>query len=110
MLNEINLMLEPSIVKIQQSRIVKQHDSIMVVVYKLTKAAHLILLQCAHKVVNIGKIFMKKVVKLHRVLRAIVSDRDMSYIFVERFSLCFGHATELCVNLPFANCCKLMRM
>jgi hypothetical protein len=39
----------------------KQHDSIMVVVDKLTKAAHLILLKTNHKVADVFDIFVREV-------------------------------------------------
>jgi prephenate dehydrogenase len=40
-------------------RKMKQHDSIMVVVDKLTKVAHFILVNITHKETNIAKIYMK---------------------------------------------------
>jgi hypothetical protein len=39
----------------------KQHDSIMVVVDKLTKSAHFIPLKTTHKAADIADIFMKEV-------------------------------------------------
>jgi hypothetical protein len=39
-------------------RTTKQHDSIMVVVDKLTKYAHFILVKSAHKATNIAEIYM----------------------------------------------------
>jgi hypothetical protein len=39
----------------------KLHDSIMVVVDKLTKAAHFIPLKTTHKVANVADIFIKEV-------------------------------------------------
>jgi hypothetical protein len=42
-------------------RIGKQHDSIMVVVDKLTKAAHFIPLKTTHKETYVVDIFMKEV-------------------------------------------------
>jgi prephenate dehydrogenase len=41
------------------SRTMKQHDSIMVVVDKLTKAMHFIIVKTTHKETNIEKIYMK---------------------------------------------------
>jgi hypothetical protein len=58
------------------SKITKQHDSIMVVVDKLTKDAHFILVKLTHKVANITEIYMKEIVRLHGVPEAIVFDRD----------------------------------
>ena len=55
----------------------RQHDSIMVVVDKLTKAAHFIPVKSTHKTDDIAKIFMKDIFTLHGLLKAIVSDRDV---------------------------------
>ena len=40
----------------------RQHDSIMVVVEKLTKATHFIPFKSTHKTDDIAKIFMKEIV------------------------------------------------
>ena len=53
----------------------RQHDSIMVVVDKLTKASHFILVKSTPD--DIAKIFMKGIFKLHGLPKAIVSDRDV---------------------------------
>jgi hypothetical protein len=55
-------------------RISKQHDSIMVVVEKITKVAHFIPVKSAHKATNIVDIFMHKFVRFHGVPKTIVSD------------------------------------
>jgi prephenate dehydrogenase len=52
-------------------KIVKQHDSIMMVVDKLTKAAHFILVNTTHKETNIADIYMREVFRLHGVLRQL---------------------------------------
>jgi hypothetical protein len=57
----------------------KLHDLIMVVVYKLTKAAHFIPLKTTRKAANVADIFMKEVARLHRVPKTIVSDRDTKF-------------------------------
>jgi prephenate dehydrogenase len=52
-------------------RTIKHHDSIMVVVDKLTKVAHFILVKTTHKATNIAETYMKEVVKLHGVPKEI---------------------------------------
>ena len=52
----------------------RQHDSIMVVVDKLTKATHFIPVKSTHKTDDIAKIFMKEIFKLHGLPKEIVSD------------------------------------
>ena len=55
------------------------HDSIMVVINKLSKEAHFIPIKSTYKVVNITDIFMKEIFKLHGVPKAIVLDRDAKF-------------------------------
>jgi hypothetical protein len=57
----------------------RQHDSIMVVVDKLTKVSHFISFKMTHKETNIAKIYMKKIYRLHGVPNAIVSYRDSNF-------------------------------
>jgi hypothetical protein len=60
-------------------RTMKQHDSIMVVVDKLTKETHFIPIKTTHKETHIAKIYMKEVVKLHGVPKEIVSNKDPKF-------------------------------
>jgi hypothetical protein len=57
----------------------KQHDSIMVVVDKLTKASHFIPLKTTHKATYVADIFLKEVAHLHEIPKTIVSDRDSKF-------------------------------
>ena len=57
----------------------RQHDSIMVMVHKLTKATHFIPVKSTHKTDDIAKIFMKEIFKLHGLSKAIVSDIDVKF-------------------------------
>jgi hypothetical protein len=57
----------------------KQHDSIMVVVDKLTKAAHFIPLKTTHRAADVADIFLKEVARLHGITKTIVSDRDLKF-------------------------------
>jgi hypothetical protein len=57
----------------------KQHDSIMVVVDKLTKAAHFIPLKTTHGAADVADIFLKEVARLHGIPKTIVSDRDPKF-------------------------------
>jgi hypothetical protein len=61
-------------------RKMKQHDSIMVVVGKLTKAMHFIPVKTTHKETNIADIYMKEVVRLHGVPKEVVLDKDPKFI------------------------------
>jgi hypothetical protein len=57
----------------------KQHDSIMVVVNKLTKATHFILVKTTHKETNTAEIYVREVARIHGVPKAIVSDKDPKF-------------------------------
>ena len=57
----------------------RQHDSIMVVVEKLTKAAHFIPVKSTHKIDDIAKIFVRDIFKLHGLPKAIVFDLDVKF-------------------------------
>eukprot|EP00253_Pinus_taeda_P029605 PITA_29605 len=57
----------------------KNNDSIMVVVDKLSNAAHFIPVQSTYKAVKIAHIFMKNVFKLHGLPKVIISDRDVKF-------------------------------
>jgi hypothetical protein len=57
----------------------KQHDSIMVVVDKLTKVAHFIPLKTTHRAADVANIFLKEVARLHGIPKTIVSDRDPKF-------------------------------
>ena len=56
----------------------RQHDSIMVVVDKLTKEVHFIPVKSTYETGDIAKIFMKEIFKLHGLPKEIISDRDVS--------------------------------
>jgi hypothetical protein len=59
--------------------IVRKHDSIMVVVDKLTKTTHFILVNLNHKENNIANIYIREIAKLHGVPKTIVFDRDLKF-------------------------------
>jgi hypothetical protein len=61
------------------SRTNKQHYSIMVVVDKLTKAAHFIPVKLTHKATNIADVYMREIARLHGIPKTIVSDRDTKF-------------------------------
>jgi hypothetical protein len=64
---------------IKLPKINKQHDSIMAVVDKLTKAAHFIPVKLTHKAANIDDVYMKEIARLHGIPKTIVSDRDPKF-------------------------------
>jgi len=53
----------------------KQRDFVMVVVDKLTKESHFILVKTTHKETHIAKIYKKELARIHGVPKTIVSER-----------------------------------
>jgi transposase InsO family protein len=79
----------------------KQHDSIMVVVDKLTKGAHFIPVKTTHKETNIADIYMKEVARIHGVPKAIVSDRDPKFTSNFLKGLFKGFGTNLDLSTSY---------
>ena len=55
----------------------KQHDSIMVIVDKLSKETHFIPVKSTYKAVNILDIFIKEIFRLHGVPKEVIAYTDM---------------------------------
>jgi hypothetical protein len=79
-------------------KIVKQHDSTMVVVDKFIKVAHFIPIKTTHKATNIAEIYMKEVASIHGVPKAIVSDRDPKFTSNFWKGLFNGFGTDINLN------------
>jgi hypothetical protein len=60
-------------------RTTRKHDSIMVVVDKLTKDSHFVPVKTTHTSTNIAEIYMKEIARLHGIPRKIVSDKDAKF-------------------------------
>lgn len=61
----------------------KKHNSILVVVDKLTKSAHFIPVRDTYRASEIAQVFIKEVVRIHGFPKKIISDR--ASIFTGRF-------------------------
>ena len=57
----------------------RQHDSIMVLVDKLTKESHFIPVKSTYKADAIENIFMKDIFRLRGLHKAIIYDRDTKF-------------------------------
>ena len=57
----------------------RNNDSIIVVVDKLSKAAHFIHIQSTYKAAQVAHVFMQNVFKLHGLPKTIISDRDVKF-------------------------------
>ena len=56
-----------------------QHGSIMVVVDKLTKVSHFILVKSTFSVRHVAHVFIRDMVRLHGVSKNIISSRDAKF-------------------------------
>ena len=80
---------------------IKQHDSVWVIVDRLTKAAHFLPIKATFTSEQLANLYIKEMVRLHGVPLSIVSDRDTK--FVSRFWQGFQRAmgTELRLSTAF---------
>ena len=61
----------------------RKHDSVWVVVDRLTKSAHFLLVRTDYSLDKLTELYIKETVRLHGILISIVSDRDSR--FTSRF-------------------------
>ena len=61
----------------------QKHDSVWVIVDKLTKSAHFILVKMDYSMDRLAELYVKEIVRLHGISLSIVSDRDPR--FTSRF-------------------------
>ena len=54
----------------------QKHDSVWVIVNKLTKLTHFILVRMDYSMDRLAKLYVKEIVRLHGVPLSIMSDRD----------------------------------
>ena len=67
----------------------------MVVVDKLSKSTHFIIVKYTYKFVNIADIFMKDIFRLHGISKVIISNRDVKFIGNLLKTLFKGLGTQL---------------
>ena len=77
-----------------------RHDSIMVIVDKLTKTAHFIPVKETYDVTDVTRVFINEVVRLHGFPKKIISDRDSR--FTSRFWTSLQSALGTQLNLSTA--------
>ena len=59
--------------------IARKHESIMVLLYKLSKEDNFIPVKSMHKTNDIGKIIMKEIFRLHGLWKAMILDMDAKF-------------------------------
>ena len=58
----------------------QHHDSIRVIVDRLTKTAHFILVHTTYKANKYAEVYLDRIICLHRVPKTIISDRVAQFI------------------------------
>ena len=66
----------------------KGFEVVFVVVDRLSKYAHFILLKHPYTASKVAEVFMKEIVRLHRIPQSIVSDRDPLFVRLFWKELC----------------------
>ena len=60
-----------------------KHDSVWVIVDKLTKSAHFLPVKMDYSMDRLAQLYVKEIIRLHGVLLSIMSDKDPR--FTSRF-------------------------
>ena len=73
-------------------RTVRQQDSIMVVVNKLSKVAHFIPVKTTYSASEVAQVFIKETLRLHGFLKNIISNKDAKFTskFWKELFACLG--------------------
>jgi hypothetical protein len=79
----------------------KQNDAIMVVVDKMSKSTHFVLIKSTCKEIDITNIFMKEIFKLHDMSRDIIYDRYTKFNSFFWKSLMVGFENKLLFSTTY---------
>ena len=73
-------------------RTLRGHDAVWVIMDRLTKSAHFLTIQMTFTLEKFCKLYIREIIRLHRVLVSIVSDRDPRFTthFWESFQRAMG--------------------
>lgn len=79
------------------SKTSRKHDSIMVLVDRLTKVAHFIPMKSTYSYFEVAQVFIREIVIFHGIPKNIVSDIDVKvhFQFLEGFVYRFGDRVGL---------------
>ena len=78
-----------------------RHDAVWVIVYRLTKSAHFLVVRMTFTLEEFYRLYIREIVRLHGVLVSIVSDRDLRFTthFWKSFQKAMG--TQLTMSIMF---------
>ena len=79
----------------------RKHDSVWVVVDRLTKSAHFLLVRTDYSLDKLAELYIDEIVQLHEILVSIISDRDLRFTlrFLGKLQEALG--TQLNFNTTF---------
>ena len=60
----------------------RKHDSVWVVVDRLTKSAYFLPVRIDYSLDKLAKLYIKEIVRLHGIPMAIISDRDLRFTLI----------------------------
>ena len=63
----------------------RKHDSVWVMVDRLAKSAHFLLVRTDYSLDKLVELYIEKIVRLHGMPVSIISDRDMRFTFQHDF-------------------------
>ena len=78
-----------------------RHNAILVIVDKLTKSAHFILVRDTYDVTDVARVFVSEVIRLHGILKKIISDRDFKFTSRSWTSLQLVLGTQLNLSTTY---------
>lgn len=82
-------------------RTMRQHDSIMVVLDRLTKVTHFIPMMSTFLASDVAQVFILDMVRLHGILKKIMSNRDVNFTSKFWKDLSVGLGTKLAFNTTY---------
>ena len=82
-------------------RTIRKHDAVWEIVYRLTKSTHFLTMQMTFTPEEFYRLYIREIVRLHRVSVSIVSDRDPRFTtyFWKSFQRAMG--TQLIMSTAF---------
>ena len=83
----------------------RKHDSVWVVVDRLTKSVHFLLVRTDYSLDKLAELYIKEIVRLHEIPISIISDRDPRFTsrFWGKIARGFRHSTEFQYSVPLAD-------
>ena len=64
----------------------RKHDSVWVIVYRLTKSAYFLPVRTDYSLEKLAKLYIKEIVRLHGIPVSIISDRDPRFMLSDQIT------------------------